>query len=225
MTFTRIAMIARWKPVHVGQAAVLRALCNAAGQVSIGVGSSNRYNARNPFTYEETEAMLRLVLGEIPIAGDGNGSKENKVTDGDGSRVKMLRLALGGLDTSRKGHRTTRPAENYEILPVPDLDDGPRWRVMVKEMLGELDVFVTDNPYVADLMKDEYRLMRPVEFLSPSEHIYIDGSTVRAMMARGERWQDWVPGRVAQYIEENRLDERFRREFGLETLAMQSIIE
>lgn len=190
MPFTRIAMIARWKPVHVGQAAVLRALCNAAGQVSIGVGSSNRYNARNPFTYEETEAMLRLVLGEIPIAGDG-----------DGSRV------------------------NYAIIPVPDLDDGPRWRVMVKEMLGELDVFVTDNPYVAALMKDEYRLMRPVEFLSPSERIYIDGSTVRAMMARGERWQDWVPGRVARYIEENRLDERFRREFGLETLAMQSIIE
>ena len=180
MPFTRIAMIARWKPVHLGQAAVLRAMCNGAGHASIGVGSSNRYNLRNPFTLEETETMLRLTL-------DG--------------------------------------CSNFEIIPVPDLDDGPRWRAIVKEMFGDLDAFVTDNPYVANLMKDDYRLMRPVDWLPPSEHIRIDGTTVRGMMAKGERWQDWVPERVAQYIQENKLDERFRREFGLETLAVQSVIK
>lgn len=183
MTLNRIAMIARWKPVHLGQAAVLRAMCNRAGQVTIGVGSSNRYNARNPFTYEETEAMLRLALG-----GEAQESA------------------------------------SYAIIPVPDLDDGPRWRAMVKEMFGGLDAFVTDNPYVANLMKDDYRLMRPVEFLSPSERVRIDGSTVRVLMAKGEDWQEWVPEAVAKYIEENKLDERFRREFGLETLAMQAIV-
>lgn len=191
MQFNRIAMIARWKPVHVGQAAVLRALCNGAGEVLIGVGSSNRYNVRNPFTFEETETMLKLVLDEaISPAENGGGSKIN-----------------------------------YEIVPVPDLDDGPRWRGMVREMLGELDAFVTDNPYVANLMKGDYRLMRPVEWLEPSERIRIDGTAVRLMMARGERWQSWVPERVAQYIEENKLDERFRREFGLETLATQANIK
>ena len=189
MFFHRIAMIARWKPVHLGQAAVLRALCGGAEEVVIGVGSSNRYNARNPFTYEETESMLRLTLGEA-IAEDGGESRVN-----------------------------------YKIIPIPDLDDGPRWRVMVTETLGELDAFVTDNPYVANLMKDDYRLMRPVDWLPPSEHIRIDGTTVRGMMAKGERWQDWVPERVAQYIQENKLDERFRHEFGLETLAMQSVIK
>ncbi len=191
MSFNRIAMIARWKPVHLGQAAVLGALCNRAEEVLIGVGSSNRYNARNPFMFEETEAMLRLVLGGVSPA---------------------LENAEYAISTE------------HAIIPIPDLDDGPRWRAMVKEMLGELDVFVTDNPYVVNLMKDDYRLMRPVEFLPPSERVRIDGSTVRAMMARGERWQAWVPEQVAQYIEENKLDERFRREFGLETLAMQSVI-
>lgn len=191
MQFNRIAMVARWKPVHLGQAAVLRALCSGAGLL-IGVGSSNRYNVRNPFTFEETETMLRLALDEAISA---------TAEDGGGSRV------------------------NYEIVPVPDLDDGPRWRAMVKELFGELDAFVTDNPYVANLMKEDYRLMRPVEWLEPSEHIRIDGTSVRLLMARGERWQSWVPQRVAQYIQENRLDERFRREFGLETLAMQSIIK
>ncbi len=186
MTFKRIAMIARWKPVHLGQAAVLRALCSRAEEVLIGVGSSNRYNARNPFTFEETEAMLRLVLGDRDAAQE---------------------------------------SAEYAIIAIPDLDDGPRWKAMVREMLGELDIFVTDNPYVANLLKDDYRLMRPVEFLFPSEHVRIDGSTLRAMMAKGERWQEWVPEQVARYIEENKLEERFRREFGLETLAMQAIIK
>jgi nicotinamide-nucleotide adenylyltransferase len=185
MSFNRIAMIARWKPVHLGQAAVLHAMSKQAGRVIIGVGSTNRYNARNPFTAEETGAMLRLVLNDRDPAQE---------------------------------------SAEYAIIAVPDLDDGPRWRAMVKEMFGELDAFVTDNPYVANLMKDDYRLMRPVEFLSPSEFIKVDGTTVRALMAKGEDWQAWVPERVAGYIEENGLDVRFRREFGLETLAMRVVV-
>ena len=184
MSFNRIAMIARWKPVHLGQAAVLRAMSKQAGRVIIGVGSTNRYNARNPFTFEETEAMLRLVLDEISPAQE---------------------------------------SAEYAIIAIPDLDDGPRWRAMVKAMFGELDAFVTDNPYVANLMKDDYRLMRPVEFLSPSEFIKVDGTAVRVMMAKGQGWQAWVPERVAGYIEENGLDVRFRKEFGLETLATQVV--
>jgi nicotinamide-nucleotide adenylyltransferase len=178
--FNRLGMIARWRPVHVGQAAVLRALCSRAGHALIGVGSSNRYNARNPFTLAETEDMLRLTL-----AG-----------------------------------RT-----NYTLIPVPDLDDGPRWRVMVLDLFGKLDAFVTDNPYVTSLLRDDYRLLRPVELLPSEEHIRVDGSMVRAMMARGEQWQAWVEERVAQYIQQNRLDERFRKEFGLETLALNTVVE
>lgn len=180
MPLARIGMIARWRPVHLGQAAVLHALCAGALDVSIGVGSSNRYNARNPFTLEETEAMLRIAL-------------EGK--------------------------------NNFKIIPVPDLDDGPRWRMMVQDLFGELDVFVTDNPYVANLMKDVYRIMRPVDWLDSSERVRVDGTMVRAMMAQGERWQEWVPEGIASYIQENKLDERFRREFGLETLALQTIIQ
>ncbi len=177
--YHRIGMVARWKPVHNGQAAVLRALCRQAERVLVGIGSSNRYNARNPFTFEETEEMLRLAL-------EGWG--------------------------------------NFEIIPVPDLDNGPRWRAMVKELFGGLDLFVTDNPYVANLMKGIYPLARPVDLIPPGERVRVNGSMVRAGMARGERWQDLVPARVAAYIESRGLDERFRREFGLHTLAMETVV-
>jgi nicotinamide-nucleotide adenylyltransferase len=189
--YQRIGMIARWRPVHVGQAAVLRALGQSAEYVLIGIGSSNRYNARNPFTLKETEDMLRLVLDEEGL---------------------FLNKELG-----------LHWAE-VEIIPVPDLDDGSRWREMVKDLFGELDLFLTDNPYVANLMKDIYRLAKPVELAALEERVCVDGSMVRAKMARGERWQDWVPARCVEYIESRGLDERFRREFGLQTLAMETVV-
>jgi nicotinamide-nucleotide adenylyltransferase len=171
---TKIAMIARWKPLHLGQAAVIDGLCVAAGQVILGIGSSNRYNARNPFTLAETETMLRL--------------------------------ALGG-------------RENVEILPIPDLDDGPRWRVMARDLLGPLDLFVTDNPYVASLMGEFYPLERPVAFVRPEARIRVNGTMVRQAMARGADWQALVPPAIAEYISSQGLDERLRREFGLQILA------
>jgi nicotinamide-nucleotide adenylyltransferase len=172
---TKIAMIARWKPVHLGQAAVLRGLCAAADTVTLGIGSSNRYNARNPFTLAETEEMLAIVL---------------------------------------TAH------ENASILPIPDLDDGPRWRLMVREMLGDdLDLFVTDNPYVANLLTEFYRIERPVAFVPPNERIRVNGTMVRQTIARGEDWQSLVPPEIAEYISTRKLDERIRREFGLQILA------
>lgn len=173
-------MIARWKPVHLGHAAVLRAVCSSGEEALIGIGSSNRYNARNPFRLEETRDMIQLVLAEF---------------------------------------------SNYRIIPVPDLDDGPRWRVMVKDVFGELDVFVTENPYVTSLLKDDYRVIRPVELIPPRERVPAEGSAVRRAMARGEEWESLVPRVVAEYIKSNKLDIRFREEFGLETLAMMTVVE
>jgi len=170
----RIGMVARWKPVHLGQAPVLRALCDRADEALIGIGSANRYDRRNPFTVEETADMIRLVL-----AG----------------------------------------RDNFRLLPVADLGHGPRWRSMVRELFGPLDLFVTDNPYVTSLMEGVYRVCRPVELVAEGERIAIDGTMVRREMARGDGWKELVPLAVADYIVVNQLDQRFRREFGLETLA------
>lgn len=174
MKFSRLAMIARWKPLHLGQAAVIRGLCAAGEQVILGVGSSNRYNARNPFTLEETQEMLQIAIGE---------------------------------------------RENAQILPIPDLDDGPRWRLMVKEMLGTLDLFVSDNPYVANLLSEFYRIERPVAFVPANERIRVNGTMVREAIARGEDWQFLVPPEIAEYILSRKLDQRIQREFGLQILA------
>jgi nicotinamide-nucleotide adenylyltransferase len=175
--FERIGMVARWRPVHLGHEPVLRALCNCATHALIGIGSSNRYDARNPFTLEETGDMIRLVLAS---------------------------------------------RENYTLIPVPDLDDGPRWRLMIVDLFGPLARFVTANPYVASLLAADYRLVKPVELVPPEERIAINGTMVRREIARGDGWRDLVPPQVAEYITSRGLDERFRREFGLQTLALDA---
>ncbi len=170
----RIGMIARWRPVHNGHLPVLRALCGQAGHAWIGIGSSNRYDLRNPFTLGETADMLRLALADF---------------------------------------------SNYTLIPIPDLDDGPRWRAMVLDLLGPLDLFLTDNPYVFSLLKEDYRVERPVSLVPLHERIPLDGTTVRLAMARGQDWGSMVPPPIAEYITSRGLDARFRREFGLQALA------
>jgi nicotinamide-nucleotide adenylyltransferase len=177
--FDRLGMIARWRPVHRGHAPVLRALCDRAAQALIGIGSSNRYDLRNPFTLEET--------------------------------VDMIGLLLAG-------------RENHTVIPVRDLDDGPRWRAMVVELFGELDVFVTDNPYVSILLPSDYRILKLLALVPEGERIAINGTMVRREMARGDGWRDMVPPKVVDYIAARRLDERFRREFGLQTLALDAML-
>lgn len=52
--FRKLGAIGRFKPLHLGAAAMLEALCENAEEVVIGIGSSNKYNLRNPFTAEES---------------------------------------------------------------------------------------------------------------------------------------------------------------------------
>jgi nicotinamide-nucleotide adenylyltransferase len=173
-------MVARWRPVHLGQAPVLKALCQHADLALIGIGSANRYNLRNPFTLQETIDMIKLVLADY---------------------------------------------QNYTLIPVPDLDDGPRWRRMVLDLFGSLDLFFTDNPYVASLLAEDYAILKPVVLVPDKAKVPIDGTMVRQEMARGDGWRQLVPTEVAEYIASKGLEVRFRNEFGLQTLALETLIE
>jgi nicotinamide-nucleotide adenylyltransferase len=170
-------MIARWKPVHVGHAAILETLCERADRVVVGIGSSNKYDVANPFTAAESRSMIELVLAGRP---------------------------------------------GLEIVDVPDLGHGPRWRAMVTGMLGPLDAFVTANAYVKSLLEGDYRVLHPLELLPVERRVKASGTMVRRAIARGEPWQPLVPPAVARFLEERGLVERFRREFGLATLALET---
>src|SRR3989338_1300218 len=58
----RVGLVGRFKPLHNGAKVMLESLCEQAKEVLIGIGSSNKYNARNPFTADESEDMVNAVL-------------------------------------------------------------------------------------------------------------------------------------------------------------------
>lgn len=173
----RIAMVARWKPVHLGHAAVLRGLSDSAQHALIGIGSSNRHDANNPFSAAETADMIRRVL-----AG----------------------------------------RDNYSLFEVPDLGNGPKWRLLVRDLIeeqlatrgGRLGAFVTANDYVRDLMQGIYPVVHPIVIVAPRDRTRLTGTAVRnAMLQGGDDWRRLVPRCVAEYLDEHNLIERFRREF------------
>jgi nicotinamide mononucleotide adenylyltransferase len=172
----RAGFVARFRPPHLGHAAILSALARKAASVVVGVGSANRYDVDNPFTGEETAELLRPLL----------------------------------------------PEGRFELHLLPDLYDGPKWAAMLRERFGQIDLFVTANPYVRSLVEGFWTVEHPLTLLDPAERVAVDGKTVRRAMARGENWARLVPPGVARDLRARGLVRRFREEFGLETLAREA---
>ena len=147
----------------------------------IGIGSSNKYNLRNPFTAEETEQMIRRTVSS--------------------------------------------EYSNYQIIPIPDYahipeySDGQKWRENIKEEFGELDAFITGNGHVTKLLYNDYQIINPADLIPEAKGFRIRSTEVRVRMAKHENWQDLVPAQVVDYLESNNLVERFRSEFGPQTIA------
>jgi len=181
MNLGRVGTIGRFRPLHNGSALMLDNICENAEHVIIGIGSSNKYNMRNPFTPEEAKDMIELYL---------NGRHAN-----------------------------------YEVILVPDFGhlpeyrDGSGWKEFMVEHYGTLDHFITGNEYVAKLLGQDYDVVHPASLVERENQVYMRGSMVRMAMATGGDYRVMVPACVADYLEEKGMVDRFRREFGLETIA------
>jgi len=177
----KIGFVGRFRPLHNGAAALLESLCEKATHVIIGVGSSNKYNVRNPFTAKETKDMIDAFLSDR--------------------------------------------FNNYEIIQIPDFahipgnEDGQKWRKYVLGTFKELDYFVSGNDFVRRLLQDDYEIIHPGNIVPKEKHVFLRGTRVRYEMAKCGKWEKFVPKKVSQYIKAKQLDERFRREFGLQSIA------
>ncbi|MFA6089434.1 MAG: hypothetical protein WC755_06225 [Candidatus Woesearchaeota archaeon] len=177
----KAGIIARFKPLHNGAKLMLEYTCKNADYVLIGIGSVNKYNMRNPFTFEETKDMLETqgYLQNVPH--------------------NIIQL--------------------YDSGHIPEFRDGKKWKLQIEEKFRGIDNIVTANPYVTKLLEDKFKIVHPSTLIPKDEWQYIKATQVRVEMARNHNWQALVPEKVADYIMKNKLDDRFRKEFGLEVLA------
>lgn len=155
-------------------------------------------------------AVLEGALARGERLRVGLGSANRHDLDNPWSAAEsaaMIRCALGA------------ESARVDFVEIEDLGDGPRWAALVEERLGPLDLFVTANPYVRQLLERRYPLAPMVALVPPQRRVRVAGRDVRAAMARGGDWRALVPPPVVAYLEQHRLVERFRREFGLAVLA------
>lgn len=182
MELGRVGVVGRFKPLHNGGALMLEAICEKADEVIIGIGSSNKYNLRNPFTPEESKEMIEKFLSQR--------------------------------------------FSNYKIIFIPDFahiqeyDDGQKWREYIKKEFGKLDYFVSGNEYVSKLLEKDYKVIHPAELISEDKRIILKATEVRVEIAKVGNWKSLVPNVVAEYLENSGLVQRFRKEFGLQTLTL-----
>ena len=179
----KIGVVGRFKPLHNGGVVMLETLCENAEHVTIGLGSCNKYNARNPFTAEESKKMIDLVL------------------------------------SPKYSNYSTLFIPDY--AHVPEYRDGKKWVEEVLEQYGPLDAFISGDDYVSDLLKEHYRIIHPASLIPDDKKIRVRATMARVEIAKGtDEWKHYVPKEVADYLENSGLVERFRKEFGLETLAL-----
>lgn len=177
----RAGVIGRFRPLHVGATIMLEHVCEQAEHAIIGIGSSNKYNLRNPFTPAEVKDMINLAL---------------------------------------------KPRyNNYEIVEIPDFaqkegySNGQRWTEEMVRVYGQLDCFVSGNPWTRKLLEPHYKVVHPGDIIPKEKWYFCKGSIVRMMMARHEDWQSLVRPEVAEYMVSHGLVDRFRQKFGLQTIA------
>ena len=168
--FKRAGTIGRFKPLHHGHAELLTSLCEHSEHVTIGLGSPNKHDDRNPFTATESKEMIDAVL-------------QKRFT-------------------------------NYSFAEINDCGDNDEWKQIVKKQFSKLDAFVTENTWVKSILLNDYRIVHPKEIMPKGKFLRLHATDIRKAMARKEPWQHLVPTEVAKFIQEKKLDERFRTEFG-----------
>jgi cytidyltransferase-like protein len=156
---TVAAIVGKFRPIHLGHQKVLEELCDAYDHVIIGIGSSNRYTKDVPFTAQETEDMLGLVLAGrtnytlIHVPDYGHMPEYKDGTKWQDELVKQLD-SLGGIDVFVTGnpyvaslisdrYRIIAPKIEYKLsssIVRHKIASGEDWHDLVSR---EVDEYIT----------------------------------------------------------------------------------
>ena len=125
--YKKLGIIGRFKPLHNGGAQLLRYSCMLSEKVLIGIGSINKYNARNPFTYEETRDMIDLYLGKefdnYKIVGIPDFGHIQVLNEDDKNWVRYVADLFGDVDAVVTGNPYVESLleGHYKIIKPNDI--------------------------------------------------------------------------------------------------------
>jgi nicotinamide-nucleotide adenylyltransferase len=174
------------------------------------IGVIGRFKPLHNYTASLLEKLCRE--SEEVIIGIGSSNKYNRFNPFTAKETKgMIDVFL------------SKKYNNYKIVCIPDSGhiakyrNGEKWKKDILKKFGNLDFFVTGNEYVKTLLEKNYKIVDSYELLGIKKNGF-HSTDVRIEIAKNGDLKKFVPKEVADYLEKKKLIERFRKEFGKETL-------
>lgn len=189
--FNKVVAIMRANPPHVNHTLMLRELCRKAVGVKINLGSSNRFNKKNPFKIEEREKMMKLSLA-------------------DHDNYDILRLPDFDDDDAWFNYlyKTNKPFS--EIL-----SNNPYDLKIYQRFQENPDYNKFDTLYPTDILPQEDMIYatgiwKNGVFAQTKKPLYVSGTFTRAAIVNDWDWESFVDEKVANYIKKNNLVKRIK---------------
>jgi nicotinamide-nucleotide adenylyltransferase len=136
--------------------------------------------------------LIRAILQEVHFLKIGIGSAQyshefdNPFTYEE--RVEMIDRSLQGFHISR---------DRYQIFAVMDLHDMERWTLEVVRVLGEFDIFYSNNEWTRQLLK---KAGKEVGELMKFDFDLYNGSAIRQLVMQNKSIAERVPFEVNEYL-------------------------
>ncbi len=112
-----------------------------------------------------------------------SGTKENPFSYEE--REKMIEKVLN-----------THKILDYDIIPVPDINDDKKWVDHVKKVIPEFGIVYTGNNFTEKLFKERGVKIRKIKLIEG-----INATEIRKRILHGNDWRELVPKEVSGYIE------------------------
>jgi len=197
--YLSVVAIMRANPPHSNHTAMLKDLCKKSVHLNINIGSSNKFDRKNPFKAEERKEMLDLALKD---------SYDN---------YKLL--FLPDFDNDEKwfnflcelnGHFTEIVSNNEYDLRIYNKHQSDKNTLAFGKPDRKYDILSPTDVTNEDDMQYVDGIWKDGMFVAARKPLYVSGTFVRAAMVNDWDWQNYVDEPVAKYIRENKLVDRIK---------------
>jgi nicotinamide mononucleotide adenylyltransferase len=196
--FGEVVTIMRANPPHINHTNMLRTLCEKSLFVRVNLGSSNKFNEKNPFKIEERENMIELAL-----KGNYNNYEIKSLPDLPDD--KQWFDYLWGINNPFSEIISNN---NYDlgIYRRFQFEGGVKSRDTIRyEILQPEEVFPKEEMlYVEGVRMDG-------KYVSTRKPMYVSGTFVRAAMVNNWNWDNFLDKKIADYIKNNNLVDRVKQ--------------
>lgn len=206
--FNKVVAIMRANPPHINHTLMLKELCKKAVNVKINLGSSNKFNEKNPFKIEEREEMMDLSL---------NGEYDN---------YEILRIPDFGDDDEwfKYLYKINKPFS--EILSNNQYDLKIYKRFQKNPGYDNFDIIHPTDILSQEDMVYTTGIWKDGMFVQARKPMYVSGTFTRAAIVNDWNWEKFIDEKVVKYIKKNGLVARIKNFCSdLEGITLQDLEE